>query len=400
MLNKFVTFIPLFIIVSVVVFVSYRFIEDRATASTPTPTEATKIAVMPPTDTPSPTNTPTPTDIPTKTPTPIPTATHPPESPTVTPIPPTDTPSPTATLDVAATAAANETATAVAGETATFEANQAATATVAEAATAETVATETAIAAASTTAAFNATATAEAVPPTPIPPPTPVSEAVVVAATGVELRSGPGENYDVVSVIQKAAPLDILRRVVDKDEWMKVSVDSGAEIIEGYAPVSPDIVAINIRNWDEIPAIYEYGPRLLEPIRFASYPVDGAREFTWDPVAYPLEEYQFYSVILVRDDLSDGEACYHWQTKDLAISFNPKDHGCTSGAYHWGVGLATDLAQGIGDRDWRDDSERDERNPIGLDIPHPDTPEGGGDSGGGGGGGSSGSGRTGGLPPP
>jgi hypothetical protein len=46
------------------------------------------------------------------------------------------------------------------------------------------------------------------------------------------------------------------------------------------------------------------------------------------------------------------------------------------------VGIATDLAEGAGNGpDWRDDSERDERFPIGLDIPHPDRPEGGGGGG-------------------
>ncbi len=224
MLNKFVTFIPLFIIVSVVVFVSYRFIEDRATASTPTPTEATKIADIP-TDTPSPTNTPTPPDTPTKTPTPTPTLTHTPEPPTVTPIPPTDTPSPTATLDVAATAAANETATAVAGETATFEANQAATATVAEAATAETVATETAIAAASATAAFNATATAEAVPPTPIPtlPPAPTVTPTIAFqfANGPELAHPQhGVSYTIGDIV----PFNWERFTLADDQYYSIRV--------------------------------------------------------------------------------------------------------------------------------------------------------------------------------
>jgi len=109
---------------------------------------------------------------------------------------------------------------------------------------------------------------------------------------------------------------------------------------------------------------------------FTDYPVEANITFTWSE--YPLAEHQFYSIILVRDDLTDGEACYHWQTKEPAVTFKPADHGCTPGAYHWGVGIATDLAESRGpERIWRDDSAFDERNPIGLGMPHPDRPSGG-----------------------
>jgi hypothetical protein len=56
---------------------------------------------------------------------------------------------------------------------------------------------------------------------TPTPAPTPPQ--AVVAANGLELRSGPGADYGVIDILPSGTPLDVLRRVVDKGDWIKVS---------------------------------------------------------------------------------------------------------------------------------------------------------------------------------
>ncbi|MCB0168267.1 MAG: hypothetical protein KDI79_28830 [Anaerolineae bacterium] len=207
-------------------------------------------------------------------------------------------------------------------------------------------------------------------PPTSTPVP---ADAIVNATDGLQLHVGPGEAYDVKATLSPGTPLEILQRVVNNDNWLKVLTTSPpGQIIDGFVAINSDAVAINV-DLNEIPPIYEYGPKLLEPERFKDYPVEANITFTWN--GYPLAEHQFYSIILVRDDLTDGEACFHWQATEPVITIKPEDYGCTPGAYHWGVGIATDLTAGVGDkRIWRDDSASDERNPIGLGIPHPDRP--------------------------
>jgi hypothetical protein len=121
--------------------------------------------------------------------------------------------------------------------------------------------------------------------------------------------------------------------------------------------------------------MYEFGPHLLEPKQFETRAIDALITFKWHNYG-PLAEHQIYSIILVRDDLPDAASCYHWQTKVPEVAFKPKDHNCTPGDYHWGVGLATDLSGGQADEPiWQDDSEFDERNPIGIGQPHSKRPQ-------------------------
>jgi hypothetical protein len=282
-----------------------------------------------------------------------------------------------ATVEASATIAAETTETAIAAETATAEANKTATA---EAATK---------AAPTPTPTPTETPTTTPSPPATAAPAGPTPEAIVTTPTGVVLlRVGPGENYDSVATLPDGTILDVLRWVHHKDNWLKVAVnpDTG-DRIEGYVPIASGAIKVNV-DLKDIPPIYEFGPQLFEPKRFETRAVSDFITFTWQDYG-TLEEHQYYSLIIVRDDLEDEDACYHWQTKQTELIIKPEDYNCTPGAYHWGVGLATDLLGGKGEKpDWRDDSASDERSPIGLGIPHPDEPKddsgGGGDGGGGG----------------
>ena len=280
-----------------------------------------------------------------------------------------------ATAEASATAAAKATEVA---QTATAEAK--ATEAAADKATAQAIQTATA-AAQTATAEANARATAKALTPTATS--TPKSDAVVAASGNVVLlRSGPGPDYESLATLSAGTALDVLRWVHNKEEWIKVAAnpDSG-ERIEGYVNIASGYIKVNV-DLKDFPPIYEYGPALYEPERFESRGTRDFITFKWQEDYAVLEEHQYYSLILVRDDLEDEDACYHWQTKETEMTVRPEDYGCGGGAYHWGVGIATDLAEGTGnERVWRDDSERDERFPLGLDIPHPDAPSDGGGGG-------------------
>ncbi|MCL4295188.1 MAG: hypothetical protein KJ077_05650 [Anaerolineae bacterium] len=207
---------------------------------------------------------------------------------------------------------------------------------------------------------------------------------------GLELLCGPGTRYDLITVIPQGTPLEILRRVIGKDDWIKVGVkrdsvdianvncsgrtsifSESGDNVEGWVPLGAIQVNVDLTN---ISPMYEFGPHLLVPEPFASRAFDESVTFTWQDYG-PLAENQIYSLLLVRDDLSDDQSCYHWQTDVPEISFKPEDFDCTAGDYHWRVGLATNLDPQGAEPVWRDDSEFDERNPIGIGTIHKDTPK-------------------------
>ena len=230
------------------------------------------------------------------------------------------------------------------------------------------------------------------IPATSIPSPTatlislepsdPLADAVITLNNGfVSLRRGPGPDYEVVGTLRKGDKLEVQQRLFDNDDWLKVSVNSDSgEGVTGWVTTDSTVVDINVELAD-VPPMYEFGPHLLTPKPFESRGVDGLIEFQWEAPPYPLTEYQYYSLLLVRDDLSPADACFHWQTKEPSLSLTPDNEGCTAGAYNWRVGIATDLNGGVGERNWRDDTEFDEANPIGIGIPHPGRPSGGGGGG-------------------
>ena len=338
-----ISFVPLLIFIGAVGVAGYFLLVAPMTAPTPLATPAvteenpaTLLAeVIDP-----PTTTSTPTVVPTHTPTP----------------PPSDTPTPSLT----ATSLPSDTPTPTVTPTRTFTPTATNTATIPATSTP------------SPTATFIL----------PEPPSDPLADAVVTLNNGfVSLRRGPGPDYEVVGTLRKGDKLEVQQRLFDNDDWLKVSVNSDSgEGVTGWVTTDSTVVDINVELAD-VPPMYEFGPHLLTPKPFESRGVDGLIEFQWEAPPYPLTEYQYYSLLLVRDDLSPADACFHWQTKEPSLSLTPDNEGCTAGAYNWRVGIATDLNGGVGERNWRDDTEFDEANPIGIGIPHPGRPSGGGGGG-------------------
>lgn len=98
-----------------------------------------------------------------------------------------------------------------------------------------------------------ATQTPTVVPtPTLIPTPTATPpDAVVVATSGLNLRSGPGTIYDIITSLRNGDILDVLGRILS-DDWIQVrSVNPG---VVGWVRATPELVQVNI-NLDTIPII-------------------------------------------------------------------------------------------------------------------------------------------------
>jgi cell division septation protein DedD len=214
--------------------------------------------------------------------------------------------------------------------------------------------------------------------PAPVPP-----EAMVIAANSVELRSGPALGYNLVGTLHKGDILDIQRRVFGKDDWLKVSVsqDSG-RVITGWVQIASGAIKVNV-DLHKIPPMYEFGPKLFEPMQSAQRALEEPTKFTWEDYG-KLEDNQRYSLIIYRTDLSPKDACYHDQFEIPQALIKLKDFDrCTPGIYYWGVGVATkmlgeDGKQILGEDGnplWYDDSEMDHRRLIGLDVKPPDVEE-------------------------
>jgi uncharacterized protein YraI len=219
-------------------------------------------------------------------------------------------------------------------------------------------------------------------------------EAVVISATGLNLRSGPGTDYNPpIDYLGGGEILDVIGRIASK-EWIKVVPVSRTNTISGWVSASTRYVQINI-DLDTIPVVeppplptapstgginetayqYQYGPKLYEPRPWVVYSVDDTVWFTWE--RFDLKPDQYYSVRVVLDIEPEAPACIHVQTQ------NPKEPtknpevflklDCPAGGYYWSVAVATKLPEGSED-EWREDSDQEHRHHFGIGIPHPNTP--------------------------
>jgi hypothetical protein len=87
--------------------------------------------------------------------------------------------------------------------------------------------------------------------PTATPSETPVAQPQVSAASPINVRSGPGTAYPVVSQLQPSQPVDILGRNADKT-WWQVLLGNGSEgwvaasVVDVTGPLDDVAVAANI----------------------------------------------------------------------------------------------------------------------------------------------------------
>lgn len=77
---------------------------------------------------------------------------------------------------------------------------------------------------------------------TPTPSPTPAIEAVVVSPVGLNLRAGPGTNYEVAGYLEKGQRLTVLEWNSDRSWIRVVPVESNKT---GWVSAAPEYVQIN-----------------------------------------------------------------------------------------------------------------------------------------------------------
>ena len=219
-------------------------------------------------------------------------------------------------------------------------------------------------------------------PATAVPTPDdPEAPEAVVAGGIVPLRSGPGDSYDPILTLPDGTALVVLRRVYNKDNWIKVAVNPGSlERIEGYVNIASGLIRLNVPLGD-IPLIYEFGPKLYEPKQGTVYsPEDIVWWFTWE--RFDLKPDQYYSFRLIPDFGLEAIPCIHTQIQNPGgqtqninpeVHINPADHNCQRGAYYWTVVIASDLSGGNKSK-WREDSEFNHKNYFGIGMPHPNAP--------------------------
>jgi uncharacterized protein YraI len=84
-----------------------------------------------------------------------------------------------------------------------------------------------------------------------VPPPTPTPKAVVVYESGLNLRSGPGTNYDIIGYLRNGDILDVKGRVASND-WIQVIPGNSNSL--AWVSASSKYVQINV-DLDSIPIV-------------------------------------------------------------------------------------------------------------------------------------------------
>ncbi|MDX1521511.1 MAG: SH3 domain-containing protein [Anaerolineae bacterium] len=261
--------------------------------------------------------------------------------------------------EVTATAEANATATAEARAAETAQAN--ATATVMAQEISNQQATDTAVAAEQTAAAeaeaaaakqaqLAATAAAQtAIAETIAPTPTPDA---LVTAPSLNLRLGPGTDYEVITALQIGTPLNIVGRNDRDGGWIKVIANPNTAIErDGWITTLPNLVTINIDlqtvNLAEAPPtpipvsdpFEQVG--FIYPAPIPTFPDNGAGAFgTFPPLTWEwdgeLAEDEFFEVRIWHESIIDYHPALGW-VKSPPFDFNISQE--REGIYFWTVAV-------------------------------------------------------------
>jgi hypothetical protein len=191
--------------------------------------------------------------------------------------------------------------------------------------------------------------------PTSTITPTPAPDAAVVSAYGLNLRSGPGIDYDLVGSLRNGEALNIQGRTIN-NRWIKIiSVNRG---IQGWVSALPEYVQINV-DWIDIPVVTApptptpTSTLTLLPISATASPTPAfsytaptltgpennsqvSGEFpplywSWDG---QLGEDEFYEVRIWHESITTYHPALGW-VKVPQFDYNVK--GERSGKYYWTV---------------------------------------------------------------
>lgn len=309
-MNKsFITYLPLIFFTAIVVGVGYLLIGTGKEVPLETPPKIVainpnpEVSPSPPTATFTPTDTPSP---PTATPTATPTHTLPP--------PPTATPLPTSTDTPTTTPSSTPTATMTPPNT-----------------------------------------------PTPLPTatPTPTVDAMVVA-NELNLRTGPGTEYEVVRTLKQGDSLDIQGRSPIND-WIQV-IPTNLETL-GWVSGAPNLVQINV-DLTPIPVVeilppptLSVTPTLTASIKYLAptltNPDNGVgTQGTFPPLYWQwdgqLAEDEYFEVRVWFEELP-YHAALGW-VKQPQFDYNVS--GERNGKYFWTVVIVKDIKDNVRFKDW------------------------------------------------
>lgn len=227
--------------------------------------------------------------------------------------------------------------------------------------------------------------------PTATATPTPIPDVVVNADT-LNLRSGPGTDYDILGVLKEGDTLKVTGRDLAGD-WLRVIASDGQEgwVTCSLLQVNVDVAGVPVAQvlptptpmYTPTPAVTPTpellpAPTLLEP-RAGEGDFTGSVDLKWQWIR-DLGENEFYSLRVWRQ----GEPevlCHHVQPKIPEYSGNLSS--CRTGTVCWWVAVTRKVSEGPPPTpEWEDISESSEVRCCSYHAVEPE-PGGGGEEGGG-----------------
>jgi len=209
-------------------------------------------------------------------------------------------------------------------------------------------------------------------PPTPTPTATPTPKPdAVVNTVALNLRSGPGTDYEILGVLKQGDFLQVAGRNLEGD-WLKVIAPGGKEgwaarsllqvnvdmtgVAIAQAPPTPTPMYTPTPTPTPTPALLP-PPILLEPENGGSFIAEPVLfKWQWDE---PLAQDEYFSLRVCREKECKGEEiepCHHNQVQNLEY-WGDLTH-CSDGEHYWGVALVRKLCENCPEEEkWQDLSE-------------------------------------------
>lgn len=187
--------------------------------------------------------------------------------------------------------------------------------------------------------------------PTETPTTIPISDAVVIASNGLNLRSGPGTDYDIIDFLKKDDTLSIQGRIADNG-WIQVVSDNRS--VSGWVSASSELVQINL-NLNDVSIIspsptpiptatptFTVTPAFVSssypppiPIKpdngSGSYGTFPPLTWTWDG---ELADDEYFEVRIWHESITDYHPALGW-VKEPPFDFNISQE--RPGKYYWTV---------------------------------------------------------------
>jgi uncharacterized protein YraI len=203
--------------------------------------------------------------------------------------------------------------------------------------------------------------TESTIEPTPIPTP----DAVVIALNGLNLRSGPGTNYNVIGSLSNGEILGVQgHATAGSDEWIQI-VSVNRNTVRGWVAAGPPYTEVNI-DLSAIPLVTSPPPPPPTPTPIITTPTpvyaapkptspdDGHGAFgTFPPLTWEwageLGDNEYFEVRVWHESVTTYRPSLGW-VKAPAFDYNISDE--RHGKYFWSVVITTDRPDNVRFKDW------------------------------------------------